>query len=335
MVDYYTADIINAQDYYPFGSIMPGRNWSNEEYRFGFNGMEKDNEIKGEGNSLDFGARIYDSRLGRWMSLDPAMMDFPTESHYIYCSDNPVIYSDPDGKKKIITHVWIDQTSGAETRVSVVVSDELMSEQVKVPSTFFGVPLNNQNWTNEYDWYDINETVVHTVKDGKEVGPPITTVTKGAYRAHTPVNIELIADKLVDDGAIEDWNAMGGVNWTSSNGQGQETKSGSGEVQSENIDLLLATLGAANTAAGVSNTGEFLEGVKLLVDAYSTAKDLDENEITISDAIKKIQGQKSQGIQPKNYVCEFCGDTIPAQDTGSHPGPIKPVEPKKDAPQEN
>jgi RHS repeat-associated protein len=40
-------------------------------YRFGFNGQEKDDEVKVEGNSLDFGARIYDSRLGRWLSLDP------------------------------------------------------------------------------------------------------------------------------------------------------------------------------------------------------------------------------------------------------------------------
>ena len=39
-------------------------------YRFGFNGKENDNEVKGAGNSVDFGARIYDSRLGRWMSVD-------------------------------------------------------------------------------------------------------------------------------------------------------------------------------------------------------------------------------------------------------------------------
>jgi hypothetical protein len=35
------------------------------EYCFGFNGMEQDNEVQGQGNAYDFGARIYDSRLGR------------------------------------------------------------------------------------------------------------------------------------------------------------------------------------------------------------------------------------------------------------------------------
>jgi RHS repeat-associated protein len=53
---------------YPFGMNMPGRTFNSSEYRYGFNGMEKDDEIKGEGNSLDFGARIYDPRLGRWLS---------------------------------------------------------------------------------------------------------------------------------------------------------------------------------------------------------------------------------------------------------------------------
>jgi RHS repeat-associated protein len=46
-------------------------------YRFTFNGMEKDDEVKGVGNSLDFGARIYDSRLGRWLSVDPLSYKFP------------------------------------------------------------------------------------------------------------------------------------------------------------------------------------------------------------------------------------------------------------------
>ena len=49
-------------------------------YRFSFNGKEKDDEVKGIGNSLDFGARIYDSRLGRWMSLDPMQSKYPSLS---------------------------------------------------------------------------------------------------------------------------------------------------------------------------------------------------------------------------------------------------------------
>jgi RHS repeat-associated protein len=40
-------------------------------YRYGFNGKENDNEAKGEGNQQDYGMRIYDPRLGRFLSMDP------------------------------------------------------------------------------------------------------------------------------------------------------------------------------------------------------------------------------------------------------------------------
>lgn len=71
IVDYYDADVTSAQDYYPFGMVMPGRNWSSSTYRYGFNGKENDNEIKGTGNQQDYGMRIYDPRLGRFLSVDP------------------------------------------------------------------------------------------------------------------------------------------------------------------------------------------------------------------------------------------------------------------------
>ncbi len=43
-------------NYYPFGMLQPGRYWQSRGYRYGFNSMEKDDETKGVGNSLDFGA---------------------------------------------------------------------------------------------------------------------------------------------------------------------------------------------------------------------------------------------------------------------------------------
>ncbi|MES2382897.1 MAG: RHS repeat-associated core domain-containing protein, partial [Bacteroidota bacterium] len=73
-------------------------------YRFGFNGKEKDNETYGEGNEYDFGARIYDSRLGKWLSVDPLQMDYPWLSPYNFCANNPIFYIDPDGKKVVPTN---------------------------------------------------------------------------------------------------------------------------------------------------------------------------------------------------------------------------------------
>jgi len=67
-------------------------------YPSGFNGKENDNEIKGMGNSLDFGARMYDSRLGRFYSTDPLIEKYPSLSTYHFVNNNPVYNIEADGK---------------------------------------------------------------------------------------------------------------------------------------------------------------------------------------------------------------------------------------------
>ena len=77
--------------------VMPGRSFTIENYRYAFNGMEKDDEIKGTGNSLDFGARIYDNRIGRWMSPDPLFSSYPWQSPYTGMDNNPINRVDLSG----------------------------------------------------------------------------------------------------------------------------------------------------------------------------------------------------------------------------------------------
>ena len=67
-------------------------------YRYGFNGQEKVDEVKGNGNSYDFGARIHDPRIGRFLSLDPRMSDFPSMSPYVFAANNPIRYVDVYGE---------------------------------------------------------------------------------------------------------------------------------------------------------------------------------------------------------------------------------------------
>ncbi|MCB0510232.1 MAG: phosphodiester glycosidase family protein [Bacteroidetes bacterium] len=89
-------------DYYPFGMVMPGRfkqAESGEEYRFGFNGMEKDGEdwTGNDGSHLDFGARIYNSRLGKFLSIDPLTRDYPWQTPYAYHRNSPIALIDWNG----------------------------------------------------------------------------------------------------------------------------------------------------------------------------------------------------------------------------------------------
>jgi RHS repeat-associated protein len=101
IIDYYNADVISAQDYYPFGMIMPGRKYSSSssKYRYGFNGKENDNEIKGEGNQIDYGMRVYDPRIAKFLSVDPLQADYPELTPYQFSGNNPIENVDLDGKE--------------------------------------------------------------------------------------------------------------------------------------------------------------------------------------------------------------------------------------------
>ncbi|RXK86142.1 scabin-related ADP-ribosyltransferase [Filimonas effusa] len=102
-IDYYNADIVSAQDYYPGGMQMLGRIYSNGVgYKYGFAGKEKDNEIKGEGNSYNFDARMYDPRVVRWFSTDAK--EKPHLSPYNFVQNNFPNKIDPDGNDDIHFH---------------------------------------------------------------------------------------------------------------------------------------------------------------------------------------------------------------------------------------
>ena len=84
--------------------LVPNRHASSNSYRYGFQGQEKDNEIKGEGNSYDFGARMLDPRIGRWFAPDKDEDSFPWQSTYVFVSDSPLVKIDPDGNWDIEVH---------------------------------------------------------------------------------------------------------------------------------------------------------------------------------------------------------------------------------------
>jgi RHS repeat-associated protein len=108
---WYAVDVKSYSNYYAFGMEQPERCWQSEEYRYGFNGKEKDNELKGEGNSYDFGARIYDPRLGRWLSMDPKAEQRRWLSPYNFVQNNPLILIDPDG---MLDRIYQDYETGEE-----------------------------------------------------------------------------------------------------------------------------------------------------------------------------------------------------------------------------
>ncbi len=82
---------------------LPGRTYSaGNSYRYGFNGKENDKDVKGDGNQIDYGFRIYDPRIGRFLSVDPLQKSFPLNSTYAYAENDVIRSIDLDGLEKFV-----------------------------------------------------------------------------------------------------------------------------------------------------------------------------------------------------------------------------------------
>ena len=95
--------------------VLPNRSYSSALYRYGFNGMEKDEEFTGSQSHYDFGARIYDGRIGRWLAVDPLLKNYLYASPYNYTLNNPVKLTDFDGR-----YVRGDKTTSLSTFMKVL-----------------------------------------------------------------------------------------------------------------------------------------------------------------------------------------------------------------------
>ena len=92
-------------DYYPFGARHVRGDYPQlTSNRFKFNGKEE--QMTGDLGWLDYGARMYDGKLGRLFTGDPLQECFLSLSPYNYCSGNPIIFVDPSGA--FMTH-YVDK----------------------------------------------------------------------------------------------------------------------------------------------------------------------------------------------------------------------------------
>jgi RHS repeat-associated protein len=147
------------------------------DYMFGFNGQEKDNEVKGDGNSLNFLHRIYDSRLGRFLSVDPVSKDYPWNSSYAYAENDVIRAIDLEGLEKYIV-IYRYGSDGYITAIEVQtlkdVGGEYLNQKVKrdggrltrsevyryirQPQHYRRSESNN---LNKYEQFALNNNVVH------------------------------------------------------------------------------------------------------------------------------------------------------------------------------
>ena len=88
--------VTSLANYYPFGLQMHGRKYNAEDYRFGFNGKENDQEW-GSQVIQDYGFRLYNPSLGKFLSVDPLALEYPWYTPYQFAGNLPIWAVDIDG----------------------------------------------------------------------------------------------------------------------------------------------------------------------------------------------------------------------------------------------
>ncbi len=98
-----TSKDFSLKDYSPGGMVMPERSFTYQNYQYSFNGKEDDNDVEGVSSGWqDYGLRIYNRRLARFISIDPLSRSFPWYTPYQFAGNKPIVAIDLDGAEEIL-----------------------------------------------------------------------------------------------------------------------------------------------------------------------------------------------------------------------------------------
>jgi len=111
----YNAVVISATDYFPFGMAIDSRSYTSALYRYGFNGKETDKET----GEQDYGERMYDSRLAKFLSIDPYSNHYPELTPYQFASNTPIRAVDLDGLELTDYKVYQEKLFSGKSQIKI------------------------------------------------------------------------------------------------------------------------------------------------------------------------------------------------------------------------
>jgi RHS repeat-associated protein len=132
--------VISYEEYHPFGTSAYRSSKSTADLslkRYRFNGKERDEET----GFYCFGTRYYAAWLGRWTSSDPGGFKGGFNL-YKYCSNNPVMYHDPNG----MDDVTVPVPKGAPAEVSKAIRTDTDAARQTINNYLSGKVINGQEY---------------------------------------------------------------------------------------------------------------------------------------------------------------------------------------------
>lgn len=143
LVDMYTADVSAYSDYFPFGALQPLRH-GGENQRYGFQGQEMDDELRGKGNSVNYKYRMHDARIGRFFAVDPLAPKYPHNSPYAFSENSTIAFIELEGLEKFfaVDGSYLGQI-GSSTELMVINDVDVWNSSMAV--------INQQGFSGTFD----------------------------------------------------------------------------------------------------------------------------------------------------------------------------------------
>jgi hypothetical protein len=107
--------------------------------------------VYGEGNVYDYGFRIYNPRLCKFLSVDPLTKEYPWNSTYAFAENDIIRSIDLEGKEKLIV-IYKANNDGTLTELQVIDNSELENGHGPLGNGIYSITFNTdgQTYTESY-----------------------------------------------------------------------------------------------------------------------------------------------------------------------------------------
>ena len=197
--------------------LLPGRHANTSDYRYGFQNQELDNEIKGEGNSINFKYRMHDPRVGRFFATDPLERQYSYLSPYHFSHNSPIYTKEIEGLEGIIPTYGMEYSIPDRVGMSAQEKREFYDQiQDNKNSSAMGAITGVGIWVAAIGgyyfgtWIILNPVTAAEVANeatatawglllddpypGPAIGDDLTQLGRRLYKTLAKENVETIAD---------------------------------------------------------------------------------------------------------------------------------------------
>ena len=199
---------------------MPKRHSAVDSYRYGFQGQEKDDEIKGEGNSINFKYRMHDPRVNRFFAVDPLVYKYPYWSPYVFSGNRLINSSELEGQEPDKN----PKVPGKSEKLGMTAVANIVYNSVQNTNRING-PLTRNQVILKGEYIDNGTTGFLNVKDYNGISYITDTATSSAETFN--MYVDNTQSYMVDESNSKDYKnyeayVVGAIMYNFLNGSGPE-----------------------------------------------------------------------------------------------------------------